>query len=129
MCHVSVVRVEGFVDLEKEFEENVLNSAVYLISVAMQISNFAINYKVLYNTQLNVSINTTLQQGHPFMVSLVDNKPLLYSILVTATVVLVLAAGLFPDLSAYLQVVDFPNEVRHTVTHCQHYVISTSVQS
>ena len=44
---VIFVRVEGFVDLEKEFEENVLNSAVYLISVAMQISNFAINYKVL----------------------------------------------------------------------------------
>ena len=37
---------EEFVDLEKEFEENELNSAVYLISVAMQLSNFAVNYKV-----------------------------------------------------------------------------------
>ena len=34
------------VDLEKEFEQNELNSAVYLISMAMQISNFAVNYKV-----------------------------------------------------------------------------------
>jgi len=34
------------VDLEKDFEQNELNSAVYLISVAMQISNFAVNYKV-----------------------------------------------------------------------------------
>ena len=34
------------VDLEKEFEQNELNSAVYLISIAMQISNFAVNYKV-----------------------------------------------------------------------------------
>ena len=33
-------------DLEKEFEQNELNSAVYLISIAMQISNFAVNYKV-----------------------------------------------------------------------------------
>lgn len=33
------------VDLEKEFEQNELNSAVYLISIAMQISNFAVNYK------------------------------------------------------------------------------------
>lgn len=41
-----LIRIEGFVDLEKEFEENVLNSAVYLISVGMQISNFAVNYKV-----------------------------------------------------------------------------------
>ena len=38
---------EKFVDLEKEFEQNVLNSAVYIISVAMQISNFAVNYKVI----------------------------------------------------------------------------------
>ena len=35
-----------FVDLEKDFEKNELNSAVYLISMAMQISNFAVNYKV-----------------------------------------------------------------------------------
>lgn len=34
------------VDLEKDFEQNELNSAVYLISMAMQISNFAVNYKV-----------------------------------------------------------------------------------
>ncbi len=38
---------EEFVDLEKDFEKNELNSAVYLISMAMQISNFAVNYKVL----------------------------------------------------------------------------------
>ena len=31
------------VDLEKEFEQNELNSAVYLISMAMQISNFAVS--------------------------------------------------------------------------------------
>ena len=37
---------EEFVDLEKEFEQNELNSAVYLISIAMQLSNFAVNYKV-----------------------------------------------------------------------------------
>ena len=32
--------------MEAEFEQNELNSAVYLISMAMQISNFAVNYKV-----------------------------------------------------------------------------------
>lgn len=37
---------EGFVDLEKEFEQNVTNSTVYLISMVMQLSNFAVNYKV-----------------------------------------------------------------------------------
>ena len=39
---------EEDIDLEKEFEQNELNSAVYLISMAMQISNFAVNYKVSY---------------------------------------------------------------------------------
>lgn len=37
---------EEFVDLEKDFEKNIVNSAVYIISVSMQISNFAVNYKV-----------------------------------------------------------------------------------
>lgn len=44
-CHMTWYSVED-VDLEKEFEQNELNSAVYLISMAMQISNFAVNYKV-----------------------------------------------------------------------------------
>ena len=37
---------EEFVDLEKDFEKNIVNSAVYIISVSLQISNFAVNYKV-----------------------------------------------------------------------------------
>lgn len=37
------------IDLEKEFEQNELNSVVYLISMAMQISNFAVNYKVSWS--------------------------------------------------------------------------------
>ena len=44
-CFVVFFRSEE-VDLEKDFEKNELNSAVYLISMAMQISNFAVNYKV-----------------------------------------------------------------------------------
>lgn len=44
---------EEFVDLEKEFEQNELNSAVYLISMAMQISNFAVNYKVVLHNPLH----------------------------------------------------------------------------
>lgn len=42
-------RREEFVDLEKEFEQNVLNSTVYLISMTMQISNVAVNYRVSIN--------------------------------------------------------------------------------
>ena len=33
-------------DLEKKFEPSLLNGGVYLISLAMHISTFAINYQV-----------------------------------------------------------------------------------
>jgi cation-transporting ATPase 13A1 len=37
---------EEFVDLEKDFEMNILNSTVYLIGMTMQVNTFAVNYKV-----------------------------------------------------------------------------------
>ena len=35
-----------FADLESEFKPSLLNSTVYVISIALQISTFAVNYKV-----------------------------------------------------------------------------------
>jgi cation-transporting ATPase 13A1 len=37
---------QPFPDLEKEFEPNLLNSTVYMISMTLQLSTFAINYRV-----------------------------------------------------------------------------------
>ena len=45
------------------------------------------------------------------MASLTENRPLLFSLLVSASVVFVLASGLFPDLSAMFEIEVFTEEV------------------
>jgi magnesium-transporting ATPase (P-type) len=37
---------EDFVDLEKKFSPSILNTTVYIISMALQVSTFAVNYRV-----------------------------------------------------------------------------------
>lgn len=88
-------RDSPFIDLEAEFKPSLLNSTVYIISLSLQVSTFAINYK-----------------GHPFMESLKENKPLLYSILFSGSAVVVLAARLMPELSDQFQIVQFPDDFR-----------------
>lgn len=82
-------------DEEREFEPNLVNSTVYIISMALQISTFAINYR-----------------GEPFMEGLRDNKPLLYSIVLSGGTVLALAAGLLPELSNMFEIVYFTPDFR-----------------
>ncbi|KAL2732695.1 endoplasmic reticulum transmembrane helix translocase isoform X1 [Vespula maculifrons] len=85
-------------DEDKPFEANLINSTVYIVAMALQVSTFAINYR-----------------GQPFMESLTQNKSLLYSLLGSSAVILSLACGLLPDVASQLEIVDFPNDFRRVL--------------
>ena len=85
-----------FADLDKEFEPNILNSTVYIISMALQVSTIAVNYR-----------------GHPFMESLKENRALLYSLVGTGGFILALALGLMPEVNQEFAIVDFDPEYRN----------------
>lgn len=83
---------------DAEFEPGILNSTVYIISMALQVSTFAINYR-----------------GHPFMESLTENKALLYSVMGSSASILALALGIFPEIAYQFEIVDFPGQFRITL--------------
>ncbi|CAL8085800.1 unnamed protein product [Calicophoron daubneyi] len=74
------VKEDDFIDTEAEFEPSILNTVVYLVSTAMQVTTLAVNYK-----------------GHPFMESLFENRPILISLGVATLGVVLLALGAFAE--------------------------------
>lgn len=87
--------VEQFADLYKEFEPSLINSTVYIMSMAMQMATFAINYK-----------------GHPFMESLSENRPLLWSIGLSGLAIVGLLTGSSPEFNEQFALVDIPTEFK-----------------
>lgn len=85
-------------DAVDEFKPNVVNSAVFIISMALQICTFSVNYR-----------------GRPFMENLIENKPLLYSTLGTIMVILCLSMGIIEGLNEHFEIVQFPFEFRVTL--------------
>ncbi|XP_060590702.1 endoplasmic reticulum transmembrane helix translocase-like isoform X1 [Ruditapes philippinarum] len=89
---------EEKVDLEAKFAPNLLNTTVYFISMSLQLSTFAVNYK-----------------GEPFMESLRNNKPMLYSLSISGSAIIGLASGLLPEATEYFELVHLPDDFRSTV--------------
>uniref|UniRef100_A0A6M2DGQ8 Putative p-type atpase n=1 Tax=Xenopsylla cheopis TaxID=163159 RepID=A0A6M2DGQ8_XENCH len=90
------VKLSVEVEEDEPFVPSLLNSTVYIISMALQVSTFAINYR-----------------GPPFMQSLREHRALLYSILASGGAVFALAAGALPDLAEQFEIVEFPSEVSY----------------
>ncbi|KAG2230466.1 hypothetical protein INT48_003014 [Thamnidium elegans] len=89
------------VDLEGEFEPSLLNSAIYLIQLSMQVSTFAINY-----------------QGYPFRERIQDNKALYYGLMSVGGIALAGATEMWPDVNDQLKLVRFPGSFRYKLTLC-----------
>ncbi|KAJ3051115.1 hypothetical protein HK097_007915 [Rhizophlyctis rosea] len=84
------------IKLDAEFSPSLLNSAVYLVSLIMQISTFAINY-----------------QGPPFRESILQNKALYHSLASVAAIAVVAASEFSEDLNKWMQLVEFPGDFRY----------------
>uniref|UniRef100_G3T1R2 ATPase 13A1 n=1 Tax=Loxodonta africana TaxID=9785 RepID=G3T1R2_LOXAF len=91
----SPAKQEQFVDLYKEFEPSLVNSTVYIMAMAMQTATFAINYR-----------------GPPFMESLTENKPLVWSLAVSILAISGLLLGSSPDVNSQFGLVDIPVEFK-----------------
>lgn len=76
------------------FAPNIINSTVFIICFALQVSTFAVNHK-----------------GHPFMERLRENKFLLYAILASSLVIVSLSLGISDELNNTFEIIEFPDEV------------------
>ncbi|KAG0348881.1 hypothetical protein BG004_003832 [Podila humilis] len=90
-----VYETDRDIDLERTFEPGLLNSAIYLISLSMQVSTFAINYK-----------------GHPFRESLKENTYLYRGLLAVGGVAVAGATEFMPEFNEWLQLVPFPADFK-----------------
>ncbi|KNC47416.1 endoplasmic reticulum Ca-transporting P-type ATPase [Thecamonas trahens ATCC 50062] len=79
-------------DLEADFEPNVVNNVVFILSAWMQTANFAINYR-----------------GHPFMEGLRENKILIYILATMASLLILLALGVIPPLAYLAELAPWPS--------------------
>jgi cation-transporting ATPase 13A1 len=81
------------VNLDGEFKPGILNTVVFLVSNVQQVTVFVVNL-----------------QGRPFMTGLTENRPLLWSLVVTFILTFMFASESVPGLNKYFQLVPFPDD-------------------
>ena len=80
-------------EADGDFEPSVPNTVVWLVSAAMMVTTFAVNYK-----------------GKPYMEGLAANKGLLVTLGGSAVTVAGLTSGVLSDFAGYLELVPLPTE-------------------
>lgn len=91
---MSAVHSRGPIDLEAKFEPNLLNTAIYLLSLSQQVSTFAINF-----------------QGRPFREGIRENFALFWGLMGAASVAFSGATDFIPELNRWLQIVVMSDDV------------------
>lgn len=66
---------------------------------------------------INSNVIFSPWQGHPFMVSLTENKPLLYSLMFSGAAIVTLASGILPDISHQFEIIELEPEVSRIWFH------------
>ena len=75
-------------EVDGDFEPSVPNTVIWLISAAMMVTTFSVNYK-----------------GKPYMKGLAANKGLLITLGLSALTVALITSGALPELAEYLELV------------------------
>ncbi|KAF3989099.1 hypothetical protein FT663_03770 [Candidozyma haemuli var. vulneris] len=92
---------EPKVDLEKTFEPSLLNTGMFLLQLAQQVSTFAVNYI-----------------GLPFKDSIKDNKGMWYGLLGVAGLTLAGSTEFMPELNEAMQFVPMDVVFKTKLTGC-----------
>lgn len=74
-----------------KFKPGLMNTAVYLLGLIMQLSTFVVNY-----------------QGRPFRESLLENRPLRNSLAAVGGIALVAALEIYPEFNEWIELVPMP---------------------
>lgn len=90
---------EAQVDLEKKFVPSLLNTGMFLLQLAQQVSTFAVNYI-----------------GLPFKEGIKDNKGMYYGLLGVAGLALIGSTEFMPELNEAMQFVPMTTEFKAKLT-------------
>lgn len=92
---------EPKVDLEKEFSPSLLNTGMFLLQLAQQVSTFAVNYI-----------------GLPFRESITSNKGMYYGLLGVAGLTFSCSTEFIPELNEVMQFVPMTIDFKTKLTGC-----------